>query len=147
MVCDRRKNNKYVRFEVLILILLEYGLRQHTKATHLATRPRLNPYSIGIWSATAHLLICLFSSLNVLILILLEYGLRLCRSSRCGWLCAVLILILLEYGLRLLKSQAIDFQTLKIWKGLLLELISPKYVPFSHANIGILFIADCILAI
>ena len=59
----------------------------------------------------------------------------------------VLILILLEYGLRLLKSQIIDFQTLKTLKGLLLELISPKYVPFSPANIGILFIADCILAI
>ena len=59
----------------------------------------------------------------------------------------VLILILLEYGLRPLKSQIIDFQTLKALKELLLQLINPKYVPFSPANIGILFIADCILAI
>ena len=78
----------------------------------------------------------------------MEYGLRpmLCLGN--GEVTGnVLILILLEYGLRLLKSQIIDFQTLKTWKGLLLELISPKYVPFSPANIGILFIADCILAI
>ena len=59
----------------------------------------------------------------------------------------VLILILLEYGLRPLKSQIIDFQTLKALKELLLQLINPKYVPFLPANIGILFIADCVLAI
>ena len=82
----------------------------------------LNPYSIGIWSATD-------------------------GPSDLQQRDGVLILILLEYGLRPLKSQIIDFQTLKTWKGLLLELISPKYVPFSPANIGILFIADCILAI
>ena len=85
---------------------------------------------------------------TVLILILLEYGLRHVHNDTPRSLIkGVLILILLEYGLRLLKSQIIDFQTLKTWKGLLLELISPKYVPFSPANIGILFIADCILAI
>ena len=49
----------------------------------------LNPYSIGIWSATR------LTDIN-------------------GTPLHVLILILLEYGLRLLKSQAIDFQTLKI---------------------------------
>ena len=84
---------------------------------------------------------------TVLILILLEYGLRHIANITNINNNEVLILILLEYGLRPLKSQIIDFQTLKTWKGLLLELISPKYVPFSPANIGILFIADCILAI
>ena len=37
---------------VLILILLEYGLRQVKAAKGGETRPCLNPYSIGIWSAT-----------------------------------------------------------------------------------------------
>ena len=83
----------------------------------------LNPYSIGIWSATH------------------KAGEVLGEGDD------VLILILLEYGLRPLKSQIIDFQTLKALKELLLQLINPKYVPFLPANIGILFIADCILAI
>ena len=59
----------------------------------------------------------------------------------------VLILILLEYGLRLQKLQAIDLQTLKTWNGHFLDQTSPKYVPFSSANIGILSIADYILNI
>ena len=63
---------------------------------------RLNPYSIGIWSATdsseSHDLTCQ----GVLILILLEYGLRQMKVSRIEVKKnPVLILILLEYGLRL----------------------------------------------
>ena len=38
--------------EVLILILLEYGLRQWRLVETQPPLIRLNPYSIGIWSAT-----------------------------------------------------------------------------------------------
>ena len=122
MVCDNSAILREHGNRVLILILLEYGLRLWQLSSIHHEEWCLNPYSIGIWSATW---CALYYQFNF----------------------NVLILILLEYGLRLLKSQIIDFQTLKTWKGLLLELISPKYVPFSPANIGILFIADCILAI
>ncbi len=37
---------------VLILILLEYGLRLRAEARIKALEACLNPYSIGIWSAT-----------------------------------------------------------------------------------------------
>ncbi len=37
---------------------------------------RLNPYSIGIWSATVDYVLRTYYSEIVLILILLEYGLR-----------------------------------------------------------------------
>ena len=61
---------------VLILILLEYGLRQHVDKIQVKKSPR------------------------VLILILLEYGLRRERAFRPTCREIVLILILLEYGLR-----------------------------------------------
>ena len=100
---------------VLILILLEYGLRHYNK-NHVTRRyGRLNPYSIGIWSATQ--LECVQRSrlCVVLILILLEYGLRHNQGEqRINTSDVVLILILLEYGLRPLKSQTIDLQILKI---------------------------------
>ena len=73
--------------EVLILILLEYGLRLQFSLSQNGWLG-LNPYSIGIWSATPD-------------------------SRQTVGKGGVLILILLEYGLRLLKSQIIDFQTLK----------------------------------
>ena len=73
---------------VLILILLEYGLQQSGGQTFIPLDQSLNPYSTGIWSATTP------SILMVLI-------------------AKVLILILLEYGLQPLKSQTIDLQTLK----------------------------------
>ena len=38
--------------EVLILILLEYGLRHRSTNLYGLIRYGLNPYSIGIWSAT-----------------------------------------------------------------------------------------------
>ena len=38
--------------EVLILILLEYGLRQFVECSNTYGLNCLNPYSIGIWSAT-----------------------------------------------------------------------------------------------
>ena len=59
----------------------------------------LNPYSIGIWSATRD---CYTTDIVgcVLILILLEYGLRRVLSCSLTKSQLVLILILLEYGLR-----------------------------------------------
>ncbi len=60
---------------VLILILLEYGLRPPTNNSTILMPGCLNPYSIGIWSATIHW--CnVRQNEDVLILILLEYGLR-----------------------------------------------------------------------
>ena len=38
---------------VLILILLEYGLRHIVTHCYCTDKACLNPYSIGIWSATA----------------------------------------------------------------------------------------------
>ena len=61
----------------------------------------LNPYSIGIWSATASYAVSCEGG-SVLILILLEYGLR--HNDKTVYFVTekpVLILILLEYGLRL----------------------------------------------
>ena len=76
MVCDVAHNAEIdLQKGVLILILLEYGLRQTTKVICVRIFTRLNPYSTGIWSATdleAHKNIVT----HVLILILLEYGLR-----------------------------------------------------------------------
>ena len=60
---------------VLILILLEYGLRRVGESVDLSKAECLNPYSTGIWSAT-QAIIDKYSYKNVLILILLEYGLR-----------------------------------------------------------------------
>ena len=39
---------------VLILILLEYGLRLSAERPDRSFIKRLNPYSIGIWSATPY---------------------------------------------------------------------------------------------
>ena len=53
MVCDTFMNTLTVeQFKVLILILLEYGLRPQNREAFLHIWLRLNPYSIGIWSAT-----------------------------------------------------------------------------------------------
>ena len=46
-------NGKKIR--VLILILLEYGLRQDERVSFVLDKECLNPYSIGIWSATLSL--------------------------------------------------------------------------------------------
>ena len=125
MVCDNDRGNLCAYFyAVLILILLEYGLRHKLKsatkylfgslnpysigiwsATMEFTPDNkevygLNPYSIGIWSATSKLVLSKGLDAGVLILILLEYGLRPCASSTNALADAVLILILLEYGLR-----------------------------------------------
>ena len=59
----------------------------------------LNPYSIGIWSATGTKGRDVLT-IEVLILILLEYGLRRRGANPYLPTGVVLILILLEYGLR-----------------------------------------------
>ena len=52
MVCDRMMRNDLTPYVgVLILILLEYGLRPENIKI-LTIKDSLNPYSIGIWSAT-----------------------------------------------------------------------------------------------
>ena len=60
----------------------------------------LNPYSIGIWSATNCKQVAFNRAWVVLILILLEYGLRHIVTVQIKHSMLVLILILLEYGLR-----------------------------------------------
>ena len=52
-------------------MVCDYYSKSHTNATY-----RLNPYSIGIWSATAEEKVKKETNVEVLILILLEYGLR-----------------------------------------------------------------------
>ena len=61
---------------VLILVLMEYGLR------------------------LADAQIVRYPSNHVLILVLMEYGLRLSLQSPPKYVVAVLILVLMEYGLR-----------------------------------------------
>ena len=77
MVCDRRLCSTYILF-----------------------RDRLNPYSIGIWSATESSLYLKVCYYGVLILILLEYGLQHLARIAATRNNIVLILILLEYGLQ-----------------------------------------------
>ena len=84
---------------VLILILLEYGLRHIRNQTKRRVHYSLNPYSIGIWSATFLHKVSIMEK-KVLILILLEYGLRQNKTALSARTRLVLILILLEYGLR-----------------------------------------------
>ena len=65
----------------------------------------LNPYSIGIWSATYMRKAKEVHLYWVLILILLEYGLRRDLLDDDDQPLLVLILILLEYGLRRIQYQ------------------------------------------
>ena len=53
MVCDMAYDaSPDALCSVLILILLEYGLRLNEKWVMVDNPEGLNPYSIGIWSAT-----------------------------------------------------------------------------------------------
>ena len=107
MVCDKAKvEHLYWQASVLILILLEYGLRRQQTILHSWTLLRLNPYSIGIWSATMAKSSARTMCAMVLILILLEYGLRHEEKDKyTAYFYGVLILILLEYGLRRLRNR------------------------------------------
>ena len=78
MVCNwlsSHENDYY--FEVLILILLEYGLQPLIYLQSKYYKISLNPYSTGIWSATQDGKKDAVYFCEVLILILLEYGLQL----------------------------------------------------------------------
>ena len=100
MVCDSFSETLLENILlVLILILLEYGLRHLQPAHNSAGWFCLNPYSIGIWSATCQIAVLRVFA-GVLILILLEYGLRHDNLLLYQRKKIVLILILLEYGLR-----------------------------------------------
>ena len=145
---------------VLILVLMEYGLRA-LMGHLLDSKPIacLNPCFNGIWSARR---ICFpWSPLRpVLILVLMEYGLRerdrrdskrrpqaclnpcfngiwSARQCSCGfyyWVRWVLILVLMEYGLRgsnLWRSVCEPFTTEKAAEP---ENFEGKHVPLS-ANI------------
>ena len=81
----------------------------------------LNPYSIGIWSATMFLSRLLTYSQCVLILILLEYGLRQTNVVALTSFPGVLILILLEYGLRHPRDTAKQVESLLVLILILLE--------------------------
>ena len=74
MVCDWPSWLSRTYRDVLILVLMEYGLRQYM--------PLFNELEV-----------------NVLILVLMEYGLRLLENLFKP-LFIVLILVLMEYGLR-----------------------------------------------
>ena len=87
---------------VLILVLMEYGLREG--GILLASRGDtcLNPCFNGIWSASDLGLGWVNPiSFCVLILVLMEYGLRATMGLvYLLWVSMVLILVLMEYGLR-----------------------------------------------
>ena len=104
MVCNSILITSLTHAEVvLILILLEYGLQRNVVMSSRLVDGGLNPYSTGIWSATAAKKAKSFTS-RVLILILLEYGLQRSWRYAMGRIgSCVLILILLEYGLQLCK--------------------------------------------
>ena len=85
--------------KVLILVLMEYGLRQVVMGIHQVSNC-LNPCFNGIWSATNMMYMMNHSGMEVLILVLMEYGLRLVVSMRPSDATTVLILVLMEYGLR-----------------------------------------------
>ncbi len=62
---------------VLILVLMEYGLRVGGQtAVKAVVNGGLNPCFNGIWSASGTLTAELKQVINVLILVLMEYGLR-----------------------------------------------------------------------
>ena len=100
MVCDKLQAS---RIQSRLGRLNPYSIgiwsATHCYCTDKAFDACLNPYSIGIWSATL-LSIANKQGWNVLILILLEYGLRQQDAVSSATVVAVLILILLEYGLR-----------------------------------------------
>ena len=59
---------------VLILVVMEYGLRLCTRPLKRFTPERLNPCCTGIWSQTREETLLLRSKGQVLILIVMEFG-------------------------------------------------------------------------
>ena len=90
---------------VLILVLMEYGLRERTPAVPVCRRSCLNPCFNGIWSARPTLTMMVVWGVSVLILVLMEYGLReVVKTTSTYDNSVVLILVLMEYGLRVLTT-------------------------------------------
>ena len=78
MVCEKLKAKvEILKPNVLILVLMEYGLRANLLVQNGITTWSLNPCFNGIWSASSSIpLEEMLSILSVLILVLMEYGLR-----------------------------------------------------------------------
>ena len=75
MLCEQSNAGKMFNWVVLILVLMEYALREHSKSNIIFVVKCLNPCFNGICSARQE--ICLFNlCLIVLILVLMEYALR-----------------------------------------------------------------------
>ena len=84
---------------VLILVLVEDGLRERLSLTRGEIAECLNPCSCGRWSQSTTSVA--FSKAEiVLILVLVEDGLRGKSNVSIGNSCIVLILVLVEDGLR-----------------------------------------------
>ena len=86
---------------VLILVLVEDGLRDMVLVATNMLLPGLNPCSCGRWSQSLKIYKYETSFCFVLILVLVEDGLRVSQGkapAQCGEL--VLILVLVEDGLR-----------------------------------------------
>ena len=100
MVCElKAKTSAGIDVTVLILVLMEYGLRDRL-STDWDFFQCLNPCFNGIWSARLDSSRRYPKDEAVLILVLMEYGLRGSYTrTRCTYI-IVLILVLMEYGLR-----------------------------------------------
>ena len=82
MVCDPYfKDTREEELVVLILILLEYGLRPDKAFEALSANQSLNPYSTGIWSATPYEM-----ALNDFLDCLNPYSTGIWSATRCGLL-------------------------------------------------------------
>ena len=75
MVCDLKKKKSWKRKSSLNPYSIGIWSATEFKGNQAPKEMRLNPYSIGIWSATRAYVSCPYNKC-VLILILLEYGLR-----------------------------------------------------------------------
>ena len=104
MVCDMKNLDINKKEDCLNPYSIGIWSATYYRPHWCAPHRRLNPYSIGIWSATSQLYIDKTTG-QVLILILLEYGLRHSKIFRLYCKLQVLILILLEYGLRQLEGK------------------------------------------
>ena len=78
MVSDKMKENNITKAinNVLILVVMEYGLRHNGKKLKVIAREGLNPCCNGIWSQTLGLTMKTKFPVFVLILVVMEYGLR-----------------------------------------------------------------------
>ena len=104
MVCESSWRTNSCPRNVLILVLMEYGLRESCFPTACPPAVEcLNPCFNGIWSARRAciafwlLLLCLNPCFNGI------WSARGLKKTYTAGTCDVLILVLMEYGLRALK--------------------------------------------